>query len=143
MIIILIVNSFLSARREIYKNDHANGIRLPSSRAWQNETMSCCVARLSWAWVGGQDSKQKKCTALAGLKQRGRCERYDWSIPFGGAHFTNGGIQSSLRRGSFQECGSSRRNGFRCRTPLLIMIIILIVNSFFLLWLTKSILSVN
>ena len=117
MIIILIVNSFLSAGQEIYENDHANGIPLPSSRAGQNETMSSCVARLSWAWVGGQDSKQKKCTALAGLKQRGRCERYDWSIPFGGAHFTIGGIQSSSCHSSFQKCGSSRRNGFVCRTP--------------------------
>ena len=66
MIIILIVNSFLSAGQKIYENDHANGVPLPSSRAGQNETMSWCVARLSWAWVGGRTVNKKNAPPSPG-----------------------------------------------------------------------------
>ena len=60
---------------------------------------------------------KKNAPSSPGSNSEDGANEYDWSIPFGGAHFTIGGIQSSSCHGSFQKCGSSRRNAFVCRTP--------------------------
>ena len=64
--------------------------------------------------AGGIDGFRQKKNAppSPGSNSEDGANEYDWSIPFGGAHFTIGGIQSSSCRDSFQKCGSSRRNGY-------------------------------
>jgi len=64
------------------------------------------------------DEDKKNAPPSPGSNSEDGANEYDWSIPFGGAHFTIGGIQSSSCRDSFQKCGSSRRNGCLPDTPI-------------------------
>ena len=64
------------------------------------------------------DGDKKNAPSSPGSNSEDGANDYDWSIPFGGAHFTIGGIQSSSCHDSFQKCGSSRRTGYLPDTPI-------------------------